>query len=138
MSVAVMAMVMVVAVAVALDVAVVVAAGLVVTVMVVAMVAVMMVAAVVRLPVVAAAAVAATPVTRASTVADVAPAPCDVKHFMFYIFVCSWVHPVAVEINKRLALLGCDLLLLLRPILRLIPVLLLLLLHCISFVDTLR
>ena len=77
-------MVMVVAVAVAQDVAVVVAAGAVVTVMVVAIVTVMMVVAVVRLPVVAAAAVTSTPVTRASTVAAVAPAPCTATHSLLH------------------------------------------------------
>ena len=70
--------------AVARDVAVVVAAGTIVTVMVVAIVTVKMVAAVVRLPEVAAAVVALAPITRASTVAAVAPAPCTTTHFILH------------------------------------------------------
>ena len=47
-------------------------------------VTVMMVVAVVGLSMVAAAAVAAAPVTRAPTVAAVAPAPCTATHFLLH------------------------------------------------------
>ena len=72
----------------------------------VAIVTVMVVVALVRLPMVAAAAVAFAPVTRASTVAAVAPAPRTNTQFLFMYLTAAEVHPVAAEVSKMLTLLG--------------------------------